>query len=399
MRSAARGYIRPYKDDPSVRIPIRWYVVPETNPYLSIPTCFFWDQWPKEEPTAYPAIEDAYTWNNGKPPSNPPVPSFYCGSKDQWENGCLTTDRLQPGGCLGSSGSGSGSGGVCCIPAIVCVRISNTSPHCAELEGKFFTIQYDSAAGFSYGGTSVSGNVSYPCIGLSVACFPDTGYWLSLFSIPPFCEDANGTQHTTCPIPSFPWPICMQILPLHQIPAAYWAKCNPFSMTVPWTAPFSSCGGTPTNLTLTFSPGACSGSGSGSGGGGPVITACCPNGLPLALHATFHNVSNCACCQGASVPITWNVPAYPAQYSGVGLFCGSVSGVRVLMSCYFNGLNWVWLLMVQDIFTGRFVESVWDPAISNCTAPNFVFHGSFGTGIDGTGVICPGGLFSVQVGL
>jgi hypothetical protein len=155
-------------------------------------------------------------------------------------------------------------------------------------------------------------------------------------------------------------------------------------------------------LHLSFGPcliGGGTGSGSGSGGGGgPVLTSCCPNGLPGTLNARFSNISNCFCCDHIGVPITWNLPAYPAQYSGVGYFCGAVAGVRVLMSCYFNGLNWVWLLMVQDISTGRFVESVWDPAISNCVTPTFVFHGTFGTGIDGSGVICPGGLFSVTVG-
>jgi hypothetical protein len=91
MRSAASGFIRPYRDAPWITLPIRWYVVPDTSPYLSLDTCFFWDQWPKQEPTVYPAIEDAYKWNSGKSSGNP-VGLGICGSKDQWLNGCLTTD-------------------------------------------------------------------------------------------------------------------------------------------------------------------------------------------------------------------------------------------------------------------------------------------------------------------
>jgi len=96
MRSGARGKIHPFKDDPSVALPVRFYRVPRDTPILEIPTTFLFDQWDKEgELEAFPGFEFAYQWDRGLDTRKAPG-AGYCGTLDQWLNGPSTTDNLPP---------------------------------------------------------------------------------------------------------------------------------------------------------------------------------------------------------------------------------------------------------------------------------------------------------------
>ena len=112
MRSGARGFIHPFKDEPAVALPVRFYRVPRDRPILDIPTAFVFDQWDKEgELESFPGFEYAYQWDRGIDDRGVSG-ARYCGTPDQWLNGPNKTDPLPP------INPNTGLP-VCCGPAII----------------------------------------------------------------------------------------------------------------------------------------------------------------------------------------------------------------------------------------------------------------------------------------
>ena len=94
MRSSAKGTLHPFADQPTLAVPVLWYKVPLTNPFLELFTCFQWDQWNQvRADETFPGFERAYTWNRGIDAWHFSGASF-CGSAEQWAEGCLTTDPV-----------------------------------------------------------------------------------------------------------------------------------------------------------------------------------------------------------------------------------------------------------------------------------------------------------------
>jgi hypothetical protein len=96
MRSSARGYIRPFRDRPDIRLPIRWYKVSRSNPVMELPTLFVFDQWrERANETSYPGFESSYSWEQGRDTLGLKGDHF-CGTAEQWLEGPLSTDPLPP---------------------------------------------------------------------------------------------------------------------------------------------------------------------------------------------------------------------------------------------------------------------------------------------------------------
>jgi len=96
MRSGAKGFIRPFRDDPTIRIPIRWYRAHPLAKVLELETCFIFDQWNKEDQDAlFPGYENEYTYDKGINTLPPPTGNF-CGTPEQWRIGPLSTDPSPP---------------------------------------------------------------------------------------------------------------------------------------------------------------------------------------------------------------------------------------------------------------------------------------------------------------
>lgn len=94
MRSAAKGYLRPFRDDTSIRVPVTWYEAPEGAAFFPLEHRFQWDQWPLEdEDVHYPAFEREYSWYSGQDVWGLAGQS-YCGSAEQWQLGPLTSDPV-----------------------------------------------------------------------------------------------------------------------------------------------------------------------------------------------------------------------------------------------------------------------------------------------------------------
>ena len=92
LKVGCTTFIRPYLDRPDIRCPIRYVRVPRTNPTFTLPTIFGFDEYTKDgvDPV-YPGVEFGFKWASG-PVSLFPFGVSFCGTPEQWERGCLTTD-------------------------------------------------------------------------------------------------------------------------------------------------------------------------------------------------------------------------------------------------------------------------------------------------------------------
>ena len=128
LKVGCTTFIRPYLDRPDIRCPIRYVRVPRTNPTFTLPTIFGFDEYTKDgvDPV-YPGVEFGFKWASG-PVSLFPFGVSFCGTPEQWERGCLTTDpapSVNPatgrfaccgGGALMVRG-GEAHGGMLMVPA------------------------------------------------------------------------------------------------------------------------------------------------------------------------------------------------------------------------------------------------------------------------------------------
>jgi hypothetical protein len=96
MRNGATATMRPFIDDPSIPVQVRFYKVSDRNPGLGLPTIFGFDQWDKNgRLEVFPGFEFAYVYDKGLN-DNPPNGTGLCGTAQQWLMGCLTTDPVSP---------------------------------------------------------------------------------------------------------------------------------------------------------------------------------------------------------------------------------------------------------------------------------------------------------------
>lgn len=96
LKVGCKTFIRPFRDRPDVRCPIRYVRVPMTNPTFTLETIFGFNEYDKDglDPV-YPGVEFDYRWATSAL-SLFPAGSSFCGTADQWLHGCLSTDPLPP---------------------------------------------------------------------------------------------------------------------------------------------------------------------------------------------------------------------------------------------------------------------------------------------------------------
>jgi hypothetical protein len=94
MRSGAQGWLHPYIDRPDIRFRVKWFRAHPNAQLFRLPTIFGWDQWRERRiGDVFPGFEWRYDWDRGSQLPLPPGTN-YCGTPDQWLNGCLSTDPV-----------------------------------------------------------------------------------------------------------------------------------------------------------------------------------------------------------------------------------------------------------------------------------------------------------------
>jgi len=93
-RTCGQWEVNFFRDDPTKITTIKTYFVPETNAWLPWPTIFCPDFWIRNETYPLPGVVlDEYIYYNG-------ADVWHCdganlvGNRQQWEEGCLTTDPV-----------------------------------------------------------------------------------------------------------------------------------------------------------------------------------------------------------------------------------------------------------------------------------------------------------------
>lgn len=121
-----------------------------------------------------------------------------------------------------------------------------------------------------------------------------------------------------------------------------------------------------------------------------ATTSCCTNGLPSVLHATFTNVSGCACLNGVTVAITDTGGTYTGTFITT---CGFGGGATVSMSCSVSGSVCLQMTLAGTCIPG----AIYNIADCHCgsTSPSWTFSN---VSISGPGpVCCVGGTVNVTV--
>lgn len=96
IRVPFRGMIRPFVDDPTREEEVIWYPVSEKSAHMPWPVSFANSIY---SPRLFkPKLGMTYDFDPGRFPVCPDfVGVAPCGTRDQWQNGCLTTDPVCPG--------------------------------------------------------------------------------------------------------------------------------------------------------------------------------------------------------------------------------------------------------------------------------------------------------------
>jgi hypothetical protein len=98
-RQHYRAYSVPcrfFKDRPDLITYIRWYTVPNDRPFMPFPTQFMSRRWERQLPqTPLGELIQGFSHARDYPPPGVTGAGF-CGTADQWLNGCLSTDPLPP---------------------------------------------------------------------------------------------------------------------------------------------------------------------------------------------------------------------------------------------------------------------------------------------------------------
>jgi len=88
--------MRLHRDDPSKLTPVRWYYVPDDREFIPYPTPFCSRDWELELGDALLGeVASTRQWSQA-PPTSELAGEGLCGSREQWERGCLTTDFIAP---------------------------------------------------------------------------------------------------------------------------------------------------------------------------------------------------------------------------------------------------------------------------------------------------------------
>lgn len=94
LRSCYRADMQPYRDSNGKKRVV-WYFVGPDNPPMPWASAFTSRVYDRKDEPPLP-IGEQYApvpWRGGLPPYNPPGPGL-CGTREQWENGCHTSDPI-----------------------------------------------------------------------------------------------------------------------------------------------------------------------------------------------------------------------------------------------------------------------------------------------------------------
>jgi hypothetical protein len=93
---------------------------------------------------------------------------------------------------------------------------------------------------------------------------------------------------------------------------------------------------------------------------GPIVTTCCPNGLPFLLTATVQNQTGCACLDGVTFSLLWNPRSQ--VWSGVSpRVCGG-KALSLVLSCPQGGSG-----CAQMILQGQCGSSLLGGTLQSCS--------------------------------
>jgi hypothetical protein len=120
-----------------------------------------------------------------------------------------------------------------------------------------------------------------------------------------------------------------------------------------------------------------------------VTLPCCPNPLPLTVHATIHNVSGCPCIDGEVVALTYS--SVTNSWSGYKSVCGGPHLITLGYSC---GIHDCSTAALTGSFDGyNFPSPPLDPGCS-CSPLNMGFSG---VSFNPLATVCPNATVQITV--
>lgn len=120
-----------------------------------------------------------------------------------------------------------------------------------------------------------------------------------------------------------------------------------------------------------------------------VTLPCCPNPLPLTVHATVQNVSGCPCIDGAVLALDYDSAFH--SWSGFADLCSGPHRLTLGYSCGIHDCSTAGLTGSFDGF--NFASAVVDPGCS-CSPLQMVFSGITFSSFS---AVCPSGVVKITL--